>query len=218
MDINITPTVWEKLRKLTFYRFPPAIWDDSCGPHFSVSEFPLSVPQRNRNWPWILIIYLFWLGLSNESCHTTKIQKAKSPLADPWFSDLRFTLHHFPYSVWLPWASSLEVPWLQALTLELSGVYTSIQPEGPERGGTTHCSPSSQALDAHTDSKGVPVLFVFRISNFFIIFFRFGLDFFLHCFLPWGCVFNLTICLQPPFEYSGKYSLNFCCTVFLLSQ
>ena len=89
----------------------------------------------------------------------------------------------------------------------------------PARGPVRdHLSPSSQALDAHTDSTDIPVLFVFRISNFFIIFFRFGLDFFLYSFLPWGCVFHLSICLQPPLEFSGKYSLNFCCVVFFLSQ
>ena len=81
-------------------------------------------------------------------------------------------------------------PRLDAIKPELGGAYTPILPEGPvmslggrgvmgRRGGTTDLSFSSQTQEAHTDSMGVQVLFVFRISNFFIIFFRFSLDFFL---------------------------------------
>lgn len=107
------------------------------------------------------------------------------------------------FFVWFPRTFNLDValtappqslapvwPRLDAIKPELGGAYTPILPEGPvmslggrggvgRRGGTTDLSFSSQTLEAHTDSRGVQVLFVFRISNFFIIFFRFGLDFFL---------------------------------------
>lgn len=50
-------------------------------------------------------------------------------------------------------------PWLHMLKLELSGAYAPIQPKGPAPAwhgeGTIHSSPSSQALDAHTDSMGI---------------------------------------------------------------
>ena len=164
----------------------------------------LSVCQQKRNWPWILIICSDWVSLMKLA---TPLQFGRSfPSSKPLvLRCLTCTVLFSLLLVWLPWTSNLTAQWC---------LYP-IQLEGPAR---DHSSPSSQALDAHTDFTDIPVVFVFRISNFFIIFFRFGLDFFLYSFLPWGCVFHLSICLQPLFEFSGKYSLNFCCIVFFLSQ
>lgn len=88
--------------------------------------------------------------------------EAKPLLANSWSCDPWSALCYFPFSP----RGSLGLP-----AWQLSDAYTPIQPEGPGRGRTTHSFPSSQALDAHTDSPVIPVLFAFRISNFFIIFF-----------------------------------------------
>lgn len=179
----------------SFHFLFSTIWGSQLWTTFLVLCIFLKGPQQSRNWPWILPFVCSDLTLLMNLV-TLLNPKAKSLWQTPGFvisvlpcasspalcvASLVFQAGHGPKAPCQPLAP--VYPWLHTLKWELSGTYTSIQSGGPatslSQGEELPFLSFSRTLDAHPDSMSVRVLFVFRISNFFIIFFRFGLDFFL---------------------------------------
>lgn len=172
------------------------IWGSQLWTTFLVLCVFLKDPQQSRNWhEFCHLFVLTWPDLTNEFGRTPK-SKVKSLWQIPGFvisvlpcascpalcvASLVFQAGHGPKASFQPLAP--VYPWLQTLKWKLRKTYTSIQSGGPaaslSQGEELPFLSFSWTLDSHPDSMSVWVLFVFRIPNFFIIFFRFGLDFFL---------------------------------------